>query len=241
MPLVYACIRPPGSQKASPVIASALDALNQERALHLPTTLLLIAPPGVTHRESMGLVTSIDGAEADRELAERIGHEAQLIDLPVAVGTRWHPNAGLESIVDAAKEARVLGVVCSWLDVRYHFEFGRAVSRALSIYEGSVGIVCIAELARRQGAAGQPHPAGKVFDRQYSRAIERWDVKWLLHLDADFRRHANEAAVPQTAVLMGALSASRIQTRVLAQEAGVIVASIDVQGPRRKRSEEANG
>jgi aromatic ring-opening dioxygenase LigB subunit len=94
-------------------------------------------------------------------------------------------------------------------------------------------LVCEVELAR--GA----DPATGVFDKQYRRAIEDWDVKWLVGLDRELRRRAGEDAVAQTAVLMGALSPYRIQPRVLAYErssaGGQLVAAIDVLGLRRRQ------
>jgi hypothetical protein len=74
-----------------------------------------------------------------------------------------------------------------------------------------------------------------VFERHYQRAIEEWDVRWLAGLDAESRRLAGEDAVAQTAVLMGALSGARISARLLAHEAGALVAAIEVLGPRRGR------
>ncbi len=63
-------------------------------------------------------------------------------------------------------------------------------------------------------------------------------MKWLVRLDSAYRRDAAENSVPQTAVLMGALSGYRIQPRLLSYESpfgvGRLVAAIDVLGPRRK-------
>jgi hypothetical protein len=182
----------------------------------------------------MSLATQIEGAEADRELAEQIAGEARALELPVAIGMRWRAE-------QPEGAAALLPVACSLLDARYHFEFGRAIARALDGYEPSVAAVCEVETSRPPGAGGRFDPAAGSFDQQYRRAIERWDVKWLLHLDAEFRRSANESAVAQTAVLMGTLSGSRIQPRVLAQHQGQIVAAIDVLGPRRKTTGGTHG
>ena len=57
--------------------------------------------------------------------------------------------------------------------------------------------ICSADLSHAlfPGAPNGYHPAGKLFDEHYRRAIEEWDVKWLVHLESEFRRHAAEDAV----------------------------------------------
>jgi aromatic ring-opening dioxygenase LigB subunit len=108
-----------------------------------------------------------------------------------------------------------------------------------------VAFICSADLSHAllPGAPNGYDPAGKVFDDQYRRAIEAWDVKWVTHLDSSFRRRAAEDAAPQTAVLMGALSGYRVQPRILSYEGpfgvGYLVAAIDVLGVRRKSREPA--
>jgi hypothetical protein len=239
MPLVYACIRPSSTPDAPPAIAKAAAQTNDELASYQPATVVLIVPSGATGRDSMHLATQAEGVDVDRDLAERIMAGAQQVELPVATGMRWPGDAMVGAAIPEG--AALLPVVCSWLDARFHFEFGRAISRALDGYEPAVAAICLVDVSRPLGADGRFDPAARAFDQQYRRAIERWDVKWLLHLDPEFRRSANEAAVAPTAVLMGALSGSRIQPRVLAESQGQLVAAIDVLGPRRKRSEESYG
>ena len=86
------------------------------------------------------------------------------------------------------------------------------------------------------GAPNGYDPAGHQFDERYRQAVEEWDVDWMLHVDTSFRHHAAEDAVPQTSLLMGALSDLEVQPRVLSYEGpfgvGYLVAAIDVLGPR---------
>jgi len=244
MALVYASICPPDTPRGSTRIEKAVAQATAEFAAYRPETVLVVAPPSATHHEAMGLVTALErslGGEVDRELAERIERESAGVDVPV-VHARLPVDDGVPgAVLRAAGEARLLPLVCSWLETRYHFDFGRAAARALAGYGRRVAVLCVVELSRALGGSGRFDPAAKVFDGQYRRAIEEWNVKWLVHVDASFRKQAAEAAVPQTAVLMGMLSESRIQPRVLAYDAsgrvGRLVAAIDVLGPRRKRTE----
>lgn len=241
----------------------ALRRVADELAAYRPETALIVSPHGPAQRQAMGLLMAPQvsgdlaqwGApevgfafETDQELAERIQEQAAKDDVRLVTLRRW--DGGLDwgctvplyhlSASGGLAEARLLPMTVSWLEPRFHFDFGRAIGRALAGYEPRVAFVCSADLshALTPDAPNGYDPAGKVFDERYRRAIEAWEVRWLVQLESAFRGHAAEDAVPQTAILMGALSGYRIQPRVLSYEGpfgvGYLVAAIDVLGPRRK-------
>ena len=238
----------------------ALRRVASELASFEPETALLASSHGPGQHQAIGLLTAHEvsgdfsqlGApevrfafQTDQELAGRIQHEAKKTDVRLAPLRRW--DGGLDwgctvplyYLRDALGDASLLPMTISWLEPRFHFELGRAIGRALADYNRRVVFICSADLSHAlfPGAPSGYHPAGKLFDEHYRRAIEEWDVKWLVHLESEFRRHAAEDAVPQTAMLMGALGDYRIQPRVLSYEGpfgvGYLVAAIDVLGPRR--------
>jgi aromatic ring-opening dioxygenase LigB subunit len=252
MPLVYACICPRSfaivrddEAQAGRTIA-ALRRVAEELAAYRPETALLVSSAGAAPRGAIGVFVGRDlaGFSADQELAARIQSEAAKDGVPVETFRRWDGGreAGCATPLyffhEALTGARLLPIVVSRLEPRFHFEFGRAIGRAVTSDEQRVALICAADLSRalEPGTPGYDR-TGRVFDEHYQRAIENWDVKWLVHLDSDMRRRAAEDAVAQTAVLMGALSPYRIQPRVLSYEApdgaGLLVAAIDVFGPRR--------
>lgn len=235
MPLVYACICPPVSPPEGSRTAGALTRIGEEQASFDVETTLLITSNGGQH-EAIGVLTAPQcaGREVDVELARDLLAQGTAAGVRTTELRRW--EGALPYPVEAMAGARLLVVTTSWLEPRTHFEFGHALGQAIAKSERRIEIVCAAALAH--GA----DPAAGVFDKQYRRAIEDWDVKWLVGLDREFRRRADEDAVAQTAVLMGALSAYRIQTRVLSYQAssagGQIVAAVDVLGWRmRERTE----
>ncbi len=241
----------------------ALRRVAEELASYRPETVLIVSSHGPAQRQAMGVLTAPEVAgdfaqwgapevrfafETDQELVERIREEAAKDDVRLVTLRRW--DGGLDwgctvplyYLRKALSGARLLPMTVSCLEPRFHFDLGRAISRALAGYERRVAFVCSADLSHAlfPGAPNGYDPAGKLFDKQYRRAIEAWDVKWLLHLDSGFRGRAAEDAVPQTAILMGTLSGYSIQPRVLSYEApfgvGYLVAAIDVLGPRRKET-----
>ena len=244
----------------------ALGSVAAELASYRPETGLLISPYGSSRHQAMGLLTATEVSgdfaqfdapevsyahKTDQELAERIRQEAAGEELRLMDVLRW--NGGLDRsctsplyyLREALAGATLLPVTTAWLESRFHFALGRAIGRALAGYDRRVALICSADLSHALSAdAPKGHdPAGRVFDARYRRTIEAWDVKWLVNLDGDFRRHAREDAVRQTAILMGALSGYRIQPRVLSYESpfgvGYLVAAIDVLGRRGKSAAQA--
>ena len=233
--------------------SEALTIVAGELSSHRPETVLLISSPGpglqaargiglLTASEATGDFAQLDAPEAqfafetDLELAELIQEEAAEANPRLEPLLRWDGgrNAALYRLHEAMAETRLLPMATCRLEPRFHFELGQAVGRALTRYDRRVAIVCSADL----GHALQAHQrTGRLFDEQYQRAIAAWDVKWLVGLESSYRRDAAEDGVPQTAILMGALSGYRIQPRLLSYESpfgvGRVVAAIDVLGSRR--------
>lgn len=190
--------------------------------------------------------------ETDQALASLIQEEAAKDDVRLTQlrhwdgGLDWGCTVPLYHLREALGQASLLPMTPCRLEPRFHFELGRAIGRALSDYDRRVAFVCSADLSHSLSpeAPERYDPAGRVFDERYRRAIEEWDVRWLMGLDSEFRTHAAEDAVAQTAILMGALSSSHIQPRVLSYEApfgvGYLVAGIDILGPRRKAERRAD-
>jgi len=229
MPLVYACICPHEAAPEGSRTASALQRVAEELAAFEAETALLVTSRGGQH-EAIGVLTAPRAGEHETDKALAHGALAQAATAGVRTTELRRWDAPLPYPAEALPGAQLVVVTTSWLEPRAHFELGRAAGRAIAEHERRVAIFCAAELSRGND------PAAGVFDRQYRRAIEDWDVKWLVGLDREFRRLAAEDAVAQTAVLMGALSGSRIQSRVLSYEAseggGRLVAAIDVLGRR---------
>lgn len=242
MPLVYACICPHEPPPEGVRTIAALAHVVEELSALEVETMLVVSSRGPAQRQAMGVLTAshVDEIETDRELAVRVLQEATRADVRTVELRRWE---GPLPYPLPAIATRVLALTTCWLDPRAHFELGRAVGKALTQHERRIALVCSVELshALTAGAPGYD-PAGRVFDQHYRRAIDAWDVRWLVGLERGFRQHAAEDAVPQTAVLMGALGAYRIQPRVLSYEApggtGCLVAAIDVLGPRKKERAE---
>ena len=218
MPIVFACIMPNGaSGRTRPALAEVAEELSGASA-----DVAIVIAAARRPAQAIGISSSEDGAD----IADLILRAADAEAIPVATqrGDVAVPDAIAGSLSDMARA----GIATSRLQPRFHFEFGRIAGRVLAEREERAAVICETGLAADR--------AGRAFGDRYRRAIESWDVKWLAGLDPETRRLTGEACVAQTAVLMGALSWCRIQPRVrhYDENAGAIVVTIDVLGPRGK-------
>ncbi len=225
MPFVYVCIQPNARNAgpSAPKTSAAIRTVMSELGSYEPELIVVIcAPPAL--RAAIGV-------SGDAELRQRVVAEAKKDAIPVDAPLRID-DALAPMLTDGVTASNWLWITTARLELRFHFEFGRALARAIHDDTRRIAVVCLAELSHTQDAR-----AARMFDEHYRRAIEDLDVKWLVHADSELRRRAGENAVAQTVVLFGALGAYRIQPRVLSYETaegrGLLVAAIDVLGPRR--------
>src|SRR3990170_4516567 len=236
---------------------AALQQVATRMAEHRPETVVLVSPHGPLRPEAFGVIDStravgtfadwgapgvVFSFETDRRAADLIVHEAQAAGLPVArlarwgEGLDWGCTVPLYYLQHGMGEAKLVTVAISFLSPGAHFEFGKALARALGRLDRRVAFISSADLshALKPGAPNGYHPAGRQFDERYQQAVANWDVDWVLSLEEGFRRQAAEDAIPQTAVLMGALSGLPVTPRVLSYEGpfgvGYLVAAIDIAG-----------
>ena len=227
MPVVYACVCPPTPPPDAPLTGAALERAAAELAGQRPDIIVVIARGAGMLPRAIGLVT--DGVD---DIARRIAEEARRDLVPVELLRRWEPPAVLSQLKETLGAIALLPIAVSSLSPQLHFEFGRAAGRVLAADQRRSALVCAGRLSSAEDVR-----QARLFDKQYRQAIEDWNVKWAVHVDAAFRQRAKEDVVAQTAVLMGVLSGLRIQPRVLSYETpagtGYLVAAIDVLGPRR--------
>lgn len=212
MPIVYACICPITAPTDESRTSDALRRITDELSGYEAELILIIAP-AARGASKIGVFAT------EHALSESIIAEAKTDAVPVEHLMRWTAGEPLVAI-DAPSHAYI--ATCG-LDPRRHFELGRAAARAIESLGQRIAIVCVVELSK----------ANAQFNDHYRRALAAWDVKSMVNMVASFRRAARERAVPQTALLMGALGGYRLQPRELSYEADQVVIAIDVLGSRR--------
>lgn len=247
-----------GREANTAATLEALGRVARELAERRPQTALVVSPHGPVRYEAMGILTTpqVGGTFAewgassvtfdfqnDLELVDRIRQEASTAGLPLASlahwgrGLDWGCTVPLYHLRSALAEARLVPMTISFLEPQRHFDFGQAIARAVAALDRPVAFICSADLshALTPDAPNGYDPAGRLFDEKYCHAVADWDVQWVLTADHSFRTHAAEDAIPQTAMLMGALDGYQVLPQVLSYEGpfgvGYMVAGIDILGP----------
>ena len=246
-----------GRERETQRTIDALEQLAGEMTRHRPQTVLLMATHGPLNPGAFFLFTA-DTAEGDfarwgvpqvrlrfrgdPELAVAICEEAEQSGIPLDTSDRWDGGLDWSCTVPlyylrhGMEGARLVPMNIAFLSPQRHFEFGRAVRRAVDSLGRPVAVIASADLSHRLSEKG-PYgfdPAGPEFDRQIQEAVARWDVGAVLHMDAAFREAAGDDAVPSLSFLMGVLDGLRVCPRILSYEGpfgiGYMVAAIDILG-----------
>lgn len=187
--------------------------------------------------------------EADESLASAAAQAADDAGLCLlrardwAVDLDWGCTVPLYCL-GRPKDVKLVALSASGLGPRDHYRLGEAVGRALHMAGRRVAIVGSCDLSHglTPDAPSGYCPEGEPFDLDYGRALQGWDVEWILSRSRSQRRLAAEDAVPQTAFVMGTLADHSPTPKVLSYEGpfgvGYLVASIQTDPGREGRPQE---
>lgn len=100
------------------------------------------------------------------------------------------------------------------------YTFGKAVQAAIGMTDKRVAVIASGDLSHRlkPGAPAGYSPEGGEFDRRVVEALDNFDVKALLGLDAAFIEQAGECGLRPVFFLMGVLGGLEIRGKVLSYE-----------------------
>lgn len=257
-----------GIEQESPRLIDALRDVASRMSEVQPETVVVISPHGPFRYATIGILTStkVSGSfaewghpeimfeyENDVDFVEAVRSLAQGSEVPLETLAHWGRGLDWGCLVplywlrEALGAAKIVPIAVSHALPRVHYELGMCIGRAARQAERRIAIVCSADLshALSPDAPAGYEPAGRLFDERYRRAIEAWDERWVLSVEEGTRSHAAEDAIPQTALLMGALRGLAVAPRVLAYDApfgvGYLVASIDVGAPAPPRTVRRSG
>jgi AmmeMemoRadiSam system protein A len=255
-----------GRERTTQKTIDALEQVARELAEHNPDAAILISPHGPIKPNAFGILTApecsatfaewgapqlVFALENDVDLATAIRKEADDAAVPLEYilhwrdGLDWGCTVPLYYLQSGLGQASIVPMCISFLPPQHHFALGKAVRRAVDRLDKRVAIIASADLSHSltHDAPNGYDPMGQVFDEQIQKAVADWDVKTVLEMDDDFRRHAAEDTVPSLSFLMGALDGLQVQPRVLSYEGpfgvGYLVAAIDVGPPAKDNAAKA--
>jgi len=244
-----------GGEREISATSSAMEQLADKLAAQKPESVLIISPHGKYHPDAMGILTSPssygdlsswgstspgENFNNDLELVELIQQEAKKAAVPVKPISQAHYNLDWGVMVPmhflgrAVKESALVPLTFTWLPLKTHFAFGKAIRAAAELSKKRVAIIASGDLSHRliQGAPAGYDPMGKVFDQQLASAISSMDTEAILNFDPAVIEHAGECGLRSITILLGALAGLKVKSKVLSYEGpfgvGYMVASLEI-------------
>jgi len=161
----------------------------------------------------------------DTKLIELIKKECLQKDIPLrTVELKELDHGVLVPLYYLAKKHpnfKVVPLAYSFLDLKTHFYFGKAIQSAIKKYsEKSVGIVASGDLSHCltfEAPAGY-NKRGKEFDEKLVKLLKNKDVEGVLNMSPDLVEEAGECGYRSIITLLGALSNLDWQPKILSYE-----------------------
>lgn len=244
-----------GEERTISNTIEAMENLTRIMARHAPETCLIISPHGAYHSDAMGILAAqgSDGDlktwgvkapakhfDNDMNLVALIQKEAKAASIPLKpVGdTHYSLDHGvmvpLNFLVKALSGVKLVPLTFSWLPVKSHFAFGKAIQKAVVHSDRKVAVIASGDMSHRliPGAPAGFDPAGKLFDATLVKALAEYDVKTILNMDEQLIERAGECGLRSIIILLGILDGLKVKSEVLSYEGpfgvGYLVASFDV-------------
>lgn len=245
-----------GEENKISATSNSMEELVQLLARHRPDTVIVISPHGNYINDAMGILTakSSDGNlsswgvyglnlhfENDLDLVELIRKECQQQEIPIlSIGqTSYNLDHGIMVpmyfLHRALKGVPLIPLTFSWLSLKTHFAFGKAINKASEQSNKRVAIIASGDLSHRliPGAPAGYDSAGKVFDEKLAKSLSVMDAKGILNYDQSLIERAGECGLRSIVIMLGALDGLNVVPEILSYEGpfgvGYMVASFEVK------------
>jgi AmmeMemoRadiSam system protein A len=241
-----------GNQKRVAATALAMEKVAARLEQSKPQSMIIISPHGKWYQESMGILKAPSSIgdlndwgmrqetrhyDSDLELVRLIESACKISKIPLrSIGDAgYYLDHGvmvpMYFLGHAASGVPLVCISFSMLPLSVHYEFGKAIGRAIDKSGKRVAIVASGDLSHRltTDAPAGYDPAGKKFDEQLVAAIGRLDYQSIMKMDPDFIEKAGECGLRPNVILLGALSGLKVKPEILSYEGpfgvGYMVAS----------------
>lgn len=214
-----------GEAKKVKSTVSAMEQLARNLEKQNPDTIAIVSPHGKVEMEKMTIEASpkLSGDflsfgdsiemsfENDRELAEEIFNESENTGIPARKTQAGWLDHGtmvpLYFLVKKIKKIKIVPLAYSFLDYESHFEFGRAIYRAIAKHPAKIAFVASGDLSHRltPDAPAGYSLSGARFDKLLIELLKKGDAQSILKLDPQLIEEAGECGFRSICVLLGVL------------------------------------
>ncbi len=236
------------TSKAMEKLADMMEPLHIELAL-------AISPHAHYHPQAMGISKALT-SEGDAALGMGRGplrifkNDLQMVELiekeagseGIAVKSiadtvhklDWGVMVPMYFLYRALQDILLVPLAFSWLSLKQHYDFGRAIGRAIAERGLRTAVIASGDMSHRLLAEG-PYgydPAGPEFDRRMAEALASMDTAGVLNMPPDIIEGAGECGLRSIVILLGILDGHTVKPSVLSYEGpfgvGYLVASFEV-------------
>lgn len=250
-PMILPKIGKDNAKKAA-ATAEAMRAIEQDLYLAHPDTIVIMSPhgPAMTDAMMINLSASYEVSfkdfgdfetkksfNADFMLIDRIQRNTRR-ETPLVVGSEETLDYGagvpLMVLTEHLPKVDLIPIVTSGLDLKAHYDFGKAIKEQLMDSNKRVAVIASADLSH---ALSDDAPAGfskegAELDRAVQEMIAARNAVGILGLDANLREKARECGVKPIAALLGVLDGMSYGPKILSYEhpfgIGYMVAQLDL-------------
>jgi MEMO1 family protein len=248
-----------GNETDRSVVASTIAALEELKDILLqsrPQAAVIVSPHSYyVENSAMGIsgASVSEGSlsewgstspkvkfENDLAIVELIQKEAREAKIPLkSIGQRgYNLDHGVMVPIHffkaALKGLPLVPVTFSWLPLKTHFLFGKAIAKAAVQSNKRVAFIASGDMSHHLKGSGYGHDAmGEAFDGTMVKALSLLNTEAILNLDTEMIDRAGECGLRSVAILLGALDGLKVKPRVISYEGpfgvGYLVASFEVE------------
>lgn len=205
----------------------AMNRLGDEIENSEIDTIVIISPHGPVQTSYMSIVKSdyLEGNflqfgdntfmkfKGDIDLGMNIKKIADAKKIPVEMINSGIPldHGSMVPLYFLAKrnpKIKIVPIAFSYLDYQKHFEFGKAIYKAIESEDKNIALVASGDLSHRliPDAPAGYSPRGKEFDRLLIKLLKENKTGEILNLDSSLIEEAGECGLRSIIILLGTLS-----------------------------------
>lgn len=204
---------------------SAMEQLAKNLEIQNPEAIVIVSPHGKVEMEKMTIETSLKlygdfsnfgdsmkmNFENDLELAEEIFKATESAEIPARkIKDGWLDHGTMVPLYFLTKnleKIKIVPLVYSFLDYESHFDFGKAIYRAIAKHPAKIAFVASGDLSHRltPDAPAGYSSSGARFDKLLIELFKKGDTQGILKLDPRLIEQAGECGFRSICVLLGVL------------------------------------
>ena len=217
----------------------AIERIEKELYASFPETILIISPHGPVETEHFTLDlnkkyvcslkefgdfdTSID-CGPDMQLINDLKELLEDLEIPFMLRTEEVLDYGvvvpLANLTRQMKKVTIVPIYPSGMDLKTHFEFGKAIKEVIHNTNRRVAVLASADLSHKltKNAPGGFSEMAKKFDDKIVQLISNRNSSGFINFDPELAKESGECGLTALTIFMGTLDHLQVEPEILSYE-----------------------